>query len=104
MKLRLRIHAEHTPLTVIVEPLGWDYTLAPEQSAWFVVDAYDDSGYLAVSSGGERYLHLWLEGTSADDAEVIVDDVGKVQSGYNRQLSNLLGRSWPVPDAGSSAD
>ena len=42
MQLKLKIHAEDTPLTVIVEPLGWDYTLAPEQSAWFGVEAYGE--------------------------------------------------------------
>ena len=87
--LRIKIHAEDTPLTVIVEPLGWDYTLAPNQGAWFIVGAYDDSGYLGVSPGGERYLHLWLEGATSDDAQVLVDDVGEVQSGYNRALSTL---------------
>jgi hypothetical protein len=88
-QLTLKIQAEDTPLTVIVEPLGWDYTLAPEQSAWFVVEAYDESGYLEVSPGGERYLHLWLEGATSDSAQVIIDGLGEVQSGFNRALSTL---------------
>ena len=90
--LRIKIHADDTPLTVIVEPLAWDYTLAPNQSAWFIVEAYDDSGYLgylAMSRGGERYLYLWLEGATGDKAQVLVDDVGEVESGYNRELSTL---------------
>jgi hypothetical protein len=34
MQLKLRMQAEDRPLTVNVEPLGWDDTLAAEQSAW----------------------------------------------------------------------
>ena len=104
MQLKLRMHAEDRPLTVIVEPLGCDYTLAPGQSAWFFVEAYDDSGYLGVSPSDETYLHLWLEGATSDDARVLVDDVGEVQSGYNRHLTTLLGRTWPYPGVGSSQE
>jgi hypothetical protein len=102
--LRIKIHAEDTPLTVFVEPFCWDYTLAPKQSAWFIVEAYDDSGYLAVSRGEEHCLYLWLEGATSDDAQVLVDDVGEVQSGYNRHLSSLLGRTSPVAEPGSAQD
>ncbi len=91
IRLPISNDSDH-PLTVFLEPLCLDYTLARGQRIDFEIRCGDETGHVHLQMGDPYVLSVFLEGSAENDPAGTVDGVGRVQMGYQRELSEAFSR------------